>query len=282
MSTLPSRSTFAADAPSALANTTPENKPVHTEATHAPTPHTPPSYTPDGGKIRNLAEKAPSSANADNEKPQAPALQPRPEPAYLPSRDSHQSTQWAQVGYFGNEFAAQEFWEALATDHPEITSVLRLRISQPFQMREKGGVTARIGPITSADQREKICDLARYRRLQCAKFSDKGSATNSIMERGRASEPASETNENASAIGFWVQLGSYGDTAQAEQQWRQLVSAHPDILKKQSYDISAPHYSSSSTRVLRLRAGPFSAQDQAMELCSVLQKRGVRCLTLRN
>lgn len=222
-----------------------------------------------------------------------------PENIALPSQDEGRTSSWLQLSSFPGEQQAREFWDGLLVTQPALSNGLRFRVTQPFQMRGIGPVAVRVGPITSQEQLNGLCAFAKERKILCRTVSDIGASSTANMARYRGDDaavqpPASPPQTLASpqtlsspmmaAAGgtFWVMLGSYPDRARAEQEWKLLRDIHADVLPKYTPDISTPRLSSSSTQILRLRVGPFIEQRQALQLCSALQRRGTRCLTLRD
>lgn len=78
--------------------------------------------------------------------------------------------------------------------------------------------------------------------------------------------------------GYSVQLGALVDMASARQEWDRLLVSHEDLLAG-----LAPRYEetpSSSSRLIRLRAGPLATLQASENLCARLRNRGQDCFAV--
>jgi hypothetical protein len=234
-----------------------------------------------------LAEESPAESMAPVDP--IPASQ-------LPSRSSHQNTQWLSIGPFENAKSARKFWDQASKDDASITSGLRFRTTEPFSQRG-GKVTAwaEIGPVGEQEHADKLCAYAVDHNMECRVREDLGLSM-TANKRGDATPRATQAKAGKTGglhpvvllpaandkepPAYWVQLGSHASQQEAEQHWGSLMSRAGDVLGSYTAYAMPPRYSSSSETVLRLRLGPFYEQKDALELCGQLRYRNIRCLSL--
>ena len=73
-----------------------------------------------------------------------------------------------------------------------------------------------------------------------------------------------------------VQLGAMPTPDMARVRWRQLLAAHPDLLRGMGIQLQ-PVRTAQGQNLFRLRAGPLRDTQQAAQLCGQLRVRGVDC-----
>jgi hypothetical protein len=95
-------------------------------------------------------------------------------------------------------------------------------------------------------------------------------------------ELINEAKTSSASEGFRVQVGAFRDPDNAHRGWAQLRDAHPDLLSEMPFDLSL-HISKVDLGEdkgvwFRVQAGPFTAETEAIALCSELRDRAVGCL----
>ncbi len=75
---------------------------------------------------------------------------------------------------------------------------------------------------------------------------------------------------------FWLTLGTFDESGDAEYYWMFLLEDHFDVLGTLKYDLRKR--AESSREPFHLRAGPFLVQQQASRTCDVLKYRNVACV----
>ena len=80
---------------------------------------------------------------------------------------------------------------------------------------------------------------------------------------------------------FQVQLAATRSSKLASEEWERLKSMHLDLLGRLSLTIKKVDLGSKRGIFYRLRAGSFSNESNARELCKALAKRKVDCLLIK-
>ncbi len=200
----------------------------------------------------------------------------------MPSQNLGLRSYWAQLSFFPDDHNALGFWQDFSGSRPEFSG-MRVRVVKPYLTRGRAAKTSlRVGPFENTDDIAKLCNAATSRGLRCNAVSDMGSGTVANAPRDRATVPLKyqANNEEPGAIGYWVQLGTYRSAREAEETWDQLKDANSDLLKKAASKVSVPTFSSSPKAKYRLRAGPYSSEVAASNLCRKLKFRSVSCLVV--
>jgi len=99
----------------------------------------------------------------------------------------------------------------------------------------------------------------------------------------QASAPENPAPENVAATvqqGPQVQLAAFRERRLAEEQWRAVSAAHPDLLGDVPHVIVFADLGDRG-QYYRLRAGPLSGDAAARALCQALKQRNVECLIVR-
>jgi len=98
-----------------------------------------------------------------------------------------------------------------------------------------------------------------------------------------ASAPEPSAPENVAATvqqGPQVQLAAFRERRLAEEHWRAVSAAHPDLLGDVPHVIVFADLGDRG-QYYRLRAGPLSGDAAARALCQSLKQRNVECLIVR-
>ncbi len=75
-----------------------------------------------------------------------------------------------------------------------------------------------------------------------------------------------------------VHLASFRQLEAARQGWRELQTAHSDLLGGLDYRISAVELSSGRGTFYRVKAGPFTDTGSADEICRLMKSRNAYCV----
>ncbi len=208
----------------------------------------------------------------------------------LPSQSTHK-TYWAQMGYFSNETAAQNFYQDFRAAYPQLANGVRVRITRPYESTSSvGRVSLRVGPFAGTNDVRTICIAASRRGLRCSLVRDLGlsaatenginnhfySHSRTVNHSGLSNSPFSSPFSGGSK--YWIQLGTYPSQRDAWNEWKALQEEHQKLLGHVRGDVASPAMSSAVRSTYRLRAGPFMSNGSAASLCSNLQSSGVSCI----
>lgn len=212
----------------------------------------------------------------------------------LPSQPTYKTTVWVQLGNFSSKEDAMGFWRDVNYQHPDLLSMLRVRVVSPWQPRHSTPrTTLRLGPITNPDDMKAICKIAEAKQLLCTSVNDIGSSAPANAPRARRTESWDQYEHRASAYRpayqpgqpggmFWVQLGAFSDVGEAQSRWSEMLSVHGDLLGRMQPQISYPALSSSAQSVFHLRTGPFVNRPAAENLCDSLKSRRMGCIVVQS
>ncbi|HEU5048398.1 MAG TPA: SPOR domain-containing protein [Rickettsiales bacterium] len=174
---------------------------------------------------------------------------------------------WVQITYFADEHQAHYFYESFRNTYPDISDDVRMRITRS-KGEESGQVTLKLGTFSNPAYINAVCSLAAKHSLHCAKIADR-TPTPNIFNSGADDFPAQNT--------FWVQLGAYTTSEEAWSKWQSIKSKNEDLVSGSSAIITTPALSNGEEKHYHLRAGPFSNQSSANDLCAKLTQAGESC-----
>jgi len=100
---------------------------------------------------------------------------------------------------------------------------------------------------------------------------------NPYMNASAAKRAAQLSPASGPSKQYWVQVVSADSQIQALKEWEQLKSAHAEVIGDLRSSVSVSSTDKSSYVV---RVGPIAENDQAIRVCSQLQKRNVECRVL--
>jgi hypothetical protein len=234
-----------------------------------------------------------------------------------PSDDTRVNSFWADISFFSNETAAAQYVKSLKMRDPLLPANLRIRITRPYGVvTGNERLSLRMGPFVTTRPIMRLCMMTRQDNLRCRAVKDMGgsvrnsdrystrrgatrASTNYAGYRGSAygsAKPAgniyapqrnatqapftqpSQTNRNGS---YYVQLGSFLSPNAATAKWSQLQARHSSVLSNVGNDVMAPAQGSVSSRLFRLRAGPFADMNSAYSLCGQLKAQGTLCIVVK-
>lgn len=251
--------------------------------------------------------------------PPAPRVEPAENTAALPPIKPLGGTPsqvmpgsyWAQMSYFRNESDARDFYESFRSAYPQFANGLRMRVVRPYAYAGRPGrVSLRVGPFATVNDVRTICTAAGKKNARCALVRDMGlSSGSATLQRTRGKylpesrrrsartsryQPAPVNSFGESAMrrtlvqpspaqtagNSWLQLGTYGSSAEAMSAWKEFQSRY-DVLRNMQASVTRPFGSSAATPSFRLRTGPFSSSMDAQNLCNNLRSAGAGCIPVQ-
>ncbi len=212
-------------------------------------------------------------------------------------RRSYSRHQWLHIGRFATDQDARQFWRDMRSAEQDMTRGMRQKVLSPVGKTSGRAVTMRVGPLPSDKAYDVLCDYALRADLSCRVTVDKSAARRVVSMSGRdrhrlRAEQRAGGDMEALAVAppldaipkgkFWVQLGSYATLEQAGKEWAALKDQYADILGGHEHVIIQPVNSAAHRTSHRLRTGPFADMAEALNMCTALKQRNVRCLTLKD
>lgn len=211
---------------------------------------------------------------------------------------------WLNVGNFVNEEIASSMWEEVRSANKKQSKSLNMKVSEAKASASGDKATLSVGPFANSAEAYNFCRSglqANERGLRCSFVAnDTGIANNKVLalnahadaynERRRPREnPSAQLAEGGPAkLGnlspasgpskqYWVQVVSADSQLQALKKWEQVKAANSEVIGDLRSSVSTSSTDKSSYVV---RVGPIAENDQAIRVCSQLQKRNVECRVL--
>lgn len=208
---------------------------------------------------------------------------------------------WLDVGNFASEEIASSMWDEVRAANKKQAKTLNMRISKPAS--GSGNTTLSVGPFANSAEALNFCRnglQAAERGLQCGFVAnDAGIANGKLLalnqradayakRRKPVQNPDVQTASVAANVAklapasgpskqYWVQVVKADSQMQALKQWDELKRANAEVIGDLRSSVSAAATDKSSYVV---RVGPILENDQAIRVCSQLQKRNVDCRVL--
>ncbi|NET71439.1 MAG: hypothetical protein F6K62_11055 [Sphaerospermopsis sp. SIO1G2] len=211
-----------------------------------------------------------------------------------PSDSSRVQSFWADIGYFTTDTAAAQYVRVLKMRDSLLPKKLRIRIVRPYgHAHRTQRLTLRMGPFVTTRPIRRLCALTRPERLRCRAIKDLGGSVQKSSHRtfletvNRYKQKARYTqhnkqHSNMTAERFYVQLGSFLSPRAAENKWQELRTRHAGILPQNTKEIMTPRRSNaSSSRLFRLRSGPYDSVSKANNVCGRLKAAGTLCVVVK-
>ena len=220
---------------------------------------------------------------------------------------------WLDVSNFLNEEVATSLWDEVRSANSKKAKGLQAKVQQTADKESKA--TLSVGPFASSEDAYRFCReglQAKDRGLIC-RFApnDSGIANNKMLTlpsgrseaynamRSNASAPATnvasnstrrrpmqnpgqnpgELSPSAGVPGnqYWVQVVSAGSQMEALKKWEGVKSQHGEVIGGLRSSVST---SATDKSTYVVRVGPIANNDDAIRVCSQLQKRNVECRVL--
>lgn len=207
----------------------------------------------------------------------------------MPSESGAEKTLWAQLGTFPNAQAALAFWDKFRNANPDFP-VVRVRVTASYMAIQKGDerVALRVGPFMKHAFINALCTSEQVNDadLECMRMTDMGVSANPYLGREAQTKSYQAGRYGRAGVGvaapkgFWVQLGSYQNTEDANRAWTTIKNRNPSVLGNVAANISSPSLGSHATPVYRLRAGTFTTERAASNVCARLKDANQACLVV--
>ncbi|MGB1539869.1 MAG: SPOR domain-containing protein, partial [Rickettsiales bacterium] len=228
------------------------------------------------------------------ERPPVPANKPVGYGGF-PSQPLPDRALWVQIGYFNGKAAAMDYWNTIRYQDPEMAHLLRVRIVSPWKSRSRAmAANTRTSLRLGRDRIASLCNIASQSNLRCSLVQDMGTSASAHTTRSRLTPQARYSQRTSTARGYnrygsgqphgmyWVQLGAFANTVDAQQRWEGMQTTHQDVLGRLQPQISYPTLSSGRQPVYHLRTGPFVRKVGALDVCDSLKARGIGCLIVQS
>ncbi len=211
---------------------------------------------------------------------------------------------WLSVGNFVNEEIASSMWEEVRNANRKQAKSLNMKIERPAVASDNDQITLSVGPFANSAEALNFCRgglQAGERGLHCGFVAnDAGIANGKLLalnahsdayaERSARQRPRENPPVEASAASvaklspasgpskqYWVQVVTADSQMQALKQWEQVKSGNKEVIGNLRSSVSA---SATDKNSYVVRVGPIAENDQAIRVCSQLQKRNVECRVL--
>jgi SPOR domain len=220
-----------------------------------------------------------------------------------PSSSERVNSYWADISYFNNEADAMRYVKLLKNRDNQLPPKLRIRITRPYgKVNDVRKLSLRMGPFMTTRPIRRLCALTRGENLRCRAIKDIGGsvrnqdvltnrregtrASSTPTRYGQYRKDAAQSARGAASApvaygNYYVQLGSFLSPVAAEEKWAQLSAQHSGVLRSEQKDIASPNRGSSSSRLFRLRTGPYNGYSAANAVCDRLKAQGTLCLVVK-
>lgn len=213
---------------------------------------------------------------------------------------------WLAVSNFLNEEVATSLWDEVRSANRKHTKGLNAKVQQSDASRE-AKTTLSIGPFANSEDAYRFCReglQAKDRGLMC-RFApnDAGMANNQMLTlntargdaynalragnapantgspRRRPTQNPGELSPSAGVPGnqYWVQVASASSQMEALKKWDAVKAEHGEVVGGLRSSVST---SATDKSTYVVRVGPIVNNDDAIRVCSQLQKRNVECRVL--
>lgn len=198
------------------------------------------------------------------------------------------SGKWFNIGLFSNQQQAEDYYNRMFKFNADLQQVT-MQVVPKTKGFSKGKVALQVGPIDVA-QVGVVCQLARQNKLDCDAVKEKAN-TNMVAGRTPSSLPSGRRPVNQDMMALvsarqggdkWIQLGTFSNKSEAEYYWMFLQEDHQAILNGLQHDLQNIVHGAFGGSAIGLKAGPFSSQDQAMQVCNRLSRQKVACALAMN
>lgn len=182
---------------------------------------------------------------------------------YSNTNSSPAAGAWLHIESFPNQNSANDYGTRMFR-YDESLGNLNIILANG---QRPGAVAMRVGPMAQ-NQAYNLCASVNAGGLSC---NIKGSGNPTSYNQQFANR--SPVNK------FWVNLGTFADTPEAEYYWAFLREDNGDLLTSLEYDMAdAGKHGAFGDDAVQLRVGPFNAKNRADQICSIMRYRNVACL----
>lgn len=181
---------------------------------------------------------------------------------------------WVHIGDFPNEQYAQDYYQRMFRYDRSFAHLRMVSMKENLPFNQGMAVSMRLGPSGSEAEAYEVCRIAQQGGLNCEVLANNLTAGYQQFETLGLQNGRGITRDTLDP--FWLTLGTFEDTGDAEYYWMFLLEDHFDVLGALKYDLE--RRASNKREPFYLKAGPFLVQQQANRLCDVLKYRNVACV----
>lgn len=193
---------------------------------------------------------------------------------------------WMDIGLFANRTLATDYGIRMFK-YDENLSYLQVNlINKPSPYGEQ--VSLHVGPINNSAEANSLCDTVRAGGMQCSVMGSGGNAPERSVTSGGFGSPSAPgtkaavpVKEKTGGVSYWVNLGTFADSPEAEYYWMFLQEDNDDLLNALKYEMSTAKHGEFGSHAVQLRVGPFDVKPRADQLCNSLRYRNVACLVVQ-
>jgi len=166
-----------------------------------------------------------------------------------------------KIGPFNSERHATDYYSRMFKYNQSYQRV-PMMLMMP---RQKGGrIFMQLGPM-GEDLSRPACDMVRKNAFTCDHIDAEGSRI-----FGKSKKPSNGS--------YWLELGTFATSSQAEYYWMSLKQDHANTLEGIGMQLKATHHGAFGGRAKSLRAGPVSTKSEANQLCHRLRAVRAACV----
>lgn len=172
---------------------------------------------------------------------------------------------WLHIESFFDKNAANDYGTRMFRYDENLRGLNIMLVNSEDAIRQNA-VAMRVGPL-AYEQANSLCSTVMAGGLRCS------------VKGGGATTPAPSYAKRESINRFWINLGTFADTPEAEYYWMFLREDNGDLLSALEYDMAnAGEHGAFGDDAVQLRLGPFDARGRASQICNVMKYRNVACL----
>ncbi len=168
---------------------------------------------------------------------------------------------------FANDYGMRMF------KYDESLGNVQIHVIKPAIANTSGPVSMRVGPVIPT-QAEALCNTVKAGGYSCSVSGHTGNSTSASVSQSKYSSPSSTLSDV-----YWINLGTFTSTSEAEYYWMFIKDDNADILNSLQYNMpKAPEHAEFGREAVQLRAGPFTMKQRASQLCNIMRYRNIACL----
>lgn len=187
------------------------------------------------------------------------------QPRRSPSDNRHGD--WVKIGNFPDRISADDYATRMFR-YDEMLNGLSINIVSDAN-RYGNIVSIQMGAV-SPEQVSFICQSAIAGGLKCAVTNKSG--------KTKKKTPKPQNRSKFSPDSYWINLGTFSNSPEAEYYWMFLNEDNADVLDHLKYNIVNSTHGSFGADAVQLRVGPFGAESRASQVCNVIKYRNIACI----
>jgi cell division septation protein DedD len=224
---------------------------------------------------------------------------------FSPTEFAPEETGTLVIERFADEGQAKKFWNYISSEFPDMVHGLRVRVQRPRVIDDKGGIQFKAYPFNSGEAAAAFCNQVvnafgmelechyEVSREQVTTQTGSSAHANGYLQRRNfqrripSEQYALQSRRHNSSIAvqelpevgksYWAQVAIAESQAEAADRWEDIKKKNKAIVDDVPSRLTS---SSSSYAKYSVRLGSFNSEDEANELCSKLQAKGVDCLVV--